>query len=414
MSLRILYVFPGLVPPPKDPAFAEMAHVSGDIAIDMLLPIWDKNSEEVEQTMGEGTYPIYKVKTLTHHLFLAGRYPLGSFRQKLAILWFYIIKGLQLAHERRFDCVMGYNWGLAGLAAVILSRVLRAKLIICLANVPENAYRFNQFGQSWHYSRTVSLKTRLAMWASGRLLLLIAGSADRLHLLYPEQLKCYPRLQRIPFNILPVFTPVSRVPYTGISDKSVLLVGAPWYLKGVDLLIRAFRQIEAEFPDWKLRLLGHFPDDHLLRDMIGDSRQIEILKARPNPEALKIIADCSVFALASRTEAAGRVFVEAMAAGKPLIGPKVGGVPQYVRDRINGLLFERENCDDLAEKLRMLMSSPDLRQRMGRAGYEIAQAQYTAEVWGHKMQEMIELTVYGRATSTAGEAFMTASSAGSV
>lgn len=414
MSLRILYVFPGLVPPPKDPAFAEMTYVAGDTTTDMLLPTWDKDPEEVQRALGQGTFPTYKLNNLTYHLFLAGRYPLGSLRQKFAILWFYMTMGLQLARENRFDCVIGYNWGVAGLAAFLLSRLTRCKLIICLAGVPENAYRFHPFGQSWHYSGKVSFKTRLAMWASERLLRLTAGSADRLHLFYPDQTKCHPRLQKIPSSVLPVFTPVSQVPYTGINDKSVLLVGAPWYVKGVDLLIRAFRTVEGEFPDWKLRLLGYFPDEHLLHEMIGDSRQIEILKARPNPEALKIIADCSVFALASRTEAAGRVFVEAMAAGKPLIGPKVGGVPQYVRDGINGLLFERENCDDLAEKLRILLGSPDLRERMGRAGYEIAQAQYTAEVWGRKMQEMIELTVRGRASTTPGEAFVTTSSAGSV
>ena len=410
MSIRILYVFPGLVPPPKNPAFAEMTYVAGGITTDMLLPTWDKDPQEAEQALGQGTYPTYKLKNLTYHQFLAGKYSLGSLRQKIAILWFYLVRGLQLARKNRYDCVMGYNWGVAGVAAYLLSRLIGSRLIICLAGVPENAYRFHPFGQSWHYAGKVTFKTRLAMWVSARLLRLTAGSADRLHLFYPDQVKCHPHLQKIPASVLPVFTPVSQVPYTGFNDKSVLLVGAPWYVKGVDLLIRAFRTIQAEFPDWKLRLLGYFPDEHLLKEMIGDSRQNEILKARPKPEALKIIADCSVFALASRTEAAGRVFVEAMAAGKPLIGPKVGGVPQYVRDGINGLLFERENCDDLAEKLRTLLSSPELRERMGRAGYEIAQTQFTAEVWGRKMQEMIELTVFG-GVSTSENTFVTASSA---
>jgi hypothetical protein len=52
---------------------------------------------------------------------------------------------------------------------------------------------------------------------------------------------------------------------------SVLLIGAPWFLKA-DLLIRAFQKIDTEFPNTRVNLLGHFPDEHLLRELIGDSR----------------------------------------------------------------------------------------------------------------------------------------------
>jgi glycosyltransferase involved in cell wall biosynthesis len=220
-------------------------------------------------------------------------------------------------------------------------------------------------------------------------------SSDRLHILYPDQLKHFPRLQKVPASLLPVFAAASRMPYTGISDNSLLLVGAPWYRKGADILIHAFRKLEADFPDWKLRMLGHFPDDHVLREMTGDSTQIEVLQALPNPETLKIIANCSVFVVASRSDSTPRVMVEAMAARKPIIGSRVGGIPEYVHDGVNGLLFENENVDDLSEKLRILMSSPELRERMGQAGYEMVPTRYAAEVWGRKMQEMIELTVNG-------------------
>jgi len=173
-------------------------------------------------------------------------------------------------------------------------------------------------------------------------------------------------------------------------------MGAPWFLKGADLLIRAFRKIESEFPDTKVQLLGHFPDEHLIREMIGDSRQIEILKARPNLQALQVLADCSIYALCSRTDAAPRVVLEAMAAGKPVIGSRVGGVPYYIREGETGLIFESENVDELAGKLRLLLNSPELRARLGQNGQRIARAQYSEAEWGRKMKELIELTVLGR------------------
>ena len=51
-----------------------------------------------------------------------------------------------------------------------------------------------------------------------------------------------------------------------------------------------------------------------------------------------MIANCSVVALASRTDAAPRVLFEAMAAGKPMVASRVGGIPYYVQDGVNELL----------------------------------------------------------------------------
>ena len=83
---------------------------------------------------------------LTYHLFLAGRYKLLSFRQKAAIFWFHVGQGLRVGREKRVDCVMGYSTGLAGVAAWVLSVLLRTKFVLRVPNVPENAYRFNAFG----------------------------------------------------------------------------------------------------------------------------------------------------------------------------------------------------------------------------------------------------------------------------
>jgi hypothetical protein len=84
-----------------------------------------------------------------------------------------------------------------------------------------------------------------------------------------------------------------------------------------------------------------------------------------------------------------------MAAGKALIGSRVGGVAYYVRDGINGLLFEREDIDGLAEKLRILLASPELRKKFGKAGREIALSEMHESVFGRRMQQMFEITANG-------------------
>src|ERR1017187_5406843 len=280
MSLKLLYVCPGLVPPPQDPSNAEMYHVGGDITVDVLLPTWEEKPDSLRGSLGENCFPTYKVnEKLTYHLFLAGRYKLLSFRQKVAILRFHVVQGLRVGREKRVDCVMGYSTGLAGVAAGVLSALSRTKFILRLPNVPENAYRFNAFGgNAYHYSARVSVKTRIARVVSDLLLRFLVLRCDRLHLMYPNQLQKYPKLQKIPACVIHSFTAMSRIPPGGGSDGSVLLMGAPWFLKGADILIRAFRKIETEFPATKIRLMGYIPDEHLLREMIGDSKQIELLK----------------------------------------------------------------------------------------------------------------------------------------
>ena len=398
MSLKLLYVCPGLVPPPQDPSNAEMYHVGGDITVDVLLPTWEEKPDSLRGSLGENCFPTYKVnEKLTYHLFLAGRYKLLSFRQKAAIFWFQVGQGLRIGREKRIDCVMGYSTGVAGVAAWVLSVLLRTKFVLRLPNVPENAYRFNAFGgNAFHYSARVDVKTRLARVVADLLLRFLVLRCDRLHLMYPNQLQKYPTLQKIPASVIHSFTAMSRIPYSGKSEGSVLLMGAPWFLKGADILIRAFRKIETEFPATKIRLMGYIPDEHLLREMIGDSKQIELLKPQAKLQTFQAMTDCSIYALCSRTDAAPRVVLEAMAAGKPVIGSRVGGVPYYIRDGETGLIFESENVDELAEKLRLLLNSPELRARLGQNGQRIARAQYNEAEWGRKVKELIELTVLGR------------------
>ena len=393
MPIRVLQVLPGLVPPPKDPTYAEVYHLPGDISGDILLPTWAKTAEQLRDKVG--SFPTYRVNNFTYHMHLA-KYQYGTLRQKLDVFRFFMRTGLRLGRQQRYDLVKCYGIGLTGLTAVVLARLLRAKLIVQLPNAPEDMYRYSKFGDAYEYSAKPDIRTRIVRTIYQVVLRVVVLSADHMQLLYPRQLRAFPRLQRVPATVLPSFVPVSRVPQSGDEDGSVLLVGAPWYLKGVDVLIRAWRMIEADFPNNKLRLLGYFPELDMLSAMIGDSRQIEILKARTHPETLQIIARCSILVLASRTEGVPRVFIEAMAAGKPIVGSRVGGVSHYIHNGVNGFVFESENADELAEQLKVLLEWPELRARMGENGRRFVRTQLYESTYARRVQEMFELTVHGR------------------
>ena len=68
----------------------------------------------------------------------------------------------------------------------------------------------------------------------------------------------------------------------------------------------------------KLKILGYFPDGDKLHELIGGAPQIEVLKARPHPEALRIISGAAILVLPSRCEGMGRVLIEGNGGRHPL------------------------------------------------------------------------------------------------
>jgi glycosyltransferase involved in cell wall biosynthesis len=222
--------------------------------------------------------------------------------------------------------------------------------------------------------------------------------ADRAHFLCPGQLSAYPLLRKVRNSVFHEFVPVSiidRAPDRDETQPFILLVGAPWYLKGVDLLIRAFRNLSPDFPQVKLKLLGHFPDRAPLDALAGGLPQIEILRAVPNPEALRLINRAAILVLPSRCEGGPRVLIEGMAAGIPLIGSDVGGIPYMVRDGENGFVFPAGDSQALEAKLRQLLADSGLRRRLGDRGYELAHNELNEQTYVDEFARMVEDAVHG-------------------
>jgi glycosyltransferase involved in cell wall biosynthesis len=397
--MRILSILPGPVPPPKDQKLDQAFYYPAPLCGDILLPNWATLPENITSVLGPGAYPEYRVGAFTYHFFLAGGYPPQSQRLKWDMFRFYLREGLRLSRKEKFDCILAYGWTLTGIAALILARLTHSKLIVTIPSIPQNAYRFNTYSEQFGTPR-LDLTTRLAKRISEWALHFVLRRANCVRLLYPDQLSAYPKLANVPAYVLYDFVSMAGIPPVSEGDGSVLLIGAPWYVKGADLLIRAFRMVEKEFPETKLRLLGHYPGQDF-KELIGDSRQIEILRARNHAETMAVLAKCSIFALASRTDAQPRVIFEAMAAGKPVIAPKVGGIPYYVQDGVTGLLFEREDVEGLARHLRTLLASPELRFQLGQAGLKIARTQYDEVTLGRRLLDMVERTVKGQGLAPA-------------
>ncbi|MEL6543443.1 MAG: glycosyltransferase family 4 protein [Myxococcota bacterium] len=147
----------------------------------------------------------------------------------------------------------------------------------------------------------------------------------------------------------------------------ILFAGFPFYLKGVDLLIDAFKRVCDAHPEWSLKILGFYPDPSELNAHIANHPRIAHHPPVDPSEMPEHIGRCGIFALPSRSEAMGRVLLEAAAAHKPRVGSRVGGIPKVISHEHDGLLFDSGDVVQLATCLDRLMSNAELRKRLGAA-----------------------------------------------
>lgn len=398
--MRILYVHSTLQPPPTDVQTDRFNLLSEGLEGDVLQPIWFQTAEEVEARFGPGSYPVYTVGKFRYHWFLSP--VLRGFRQRIATFRFYIRKGLELHRERHFDCIVAYSHMTTGLMAGVVKLLTGAKLVIEIVTSPHLVYVTHRANPG--------LGERLMKIYSDICLHLSVLMADRVHLLFPGQLDRYPLLRNVPHSVFHDFVPLgtfSKDEDRERRGKYVLLIGAPWYLKGADLLIRAFLELAPAFPEVQLKLLGYYPDLAELKALTKDSPQIEILKARPNPEALAIIKGATVMVLPSRCEGLSRALIEGMASGLPLIGSTVGGARVLIRDGENGFVVPVGDCAQLGARLRQLLEDGPLRQRMGDSGYARAHLELDEKTYVREFSRMIEATMERRKAQDSGETTVT-------
>lgn len=180
------------------------------------------------------------------------------------------------------------------------------------------------------------------------------------------------------------------------AEPIVLYVGVLIPRKGILHLINAFAEVVKDFPLIRLVLIGR-EDDHVyvqrLRDHIHGLNlhsQIRFLAEMPQQQLAQYMAQAHVCVLPSLSEGLGRVVVEAMAAGTPVIGSQVGGIPDVIQDSITGFLVPSGDETALAEKLRWILEHPEKTQEMGQQAYRVSQRMFSPELWLHGYRQVIE------------------------
>ncbi len=129
--------------------------------------------------------------------------------------------------------------------------------------------------------------------------------------------------------------------------------------KGMDTLIIAFYEVFAHKQGTHLYIVGEGPERGRLKrliDVSGTSGQVQLLGSLNRNEIAKKMCECHCFALASRGETFGVAYIEAMAAGLPVVATKCGGPENFVNDT-NGILVDIDDIGALGNALQYMQDN---------------------------------------------------------
>ena len=185
------------------------------------------------------------------------------------------------------------------------------------------------------------------------------------------------------------------------SEKTILFIGRLTEIKGVDVLLKAMREIYGA----QLLIAGEGEQRNRLERLAQSlSVNAKFLGQIDATSRDRLLSSCAAMVIPSRVLADGRtegtpvVCLEAMAAGLPVVASGVGGLAEVIVDGHNGLLFESGNHAMLAEKLKLVSSDAALRRKIARNARMTA-LDYSWPRIGARFSEIIKGTLANDSTN---------------
>jgi glycosyltransferase involved in cell wall biosynthesis len=170
--------------------------------------------------------------------------------------------------------------------------------------------------------------------------------------------------------------------YLGIPENrfTVGWIGRMTSVKRTDDILVAFKRLCESGVDATLCLVGDGPDRRELERRAHELGVVrDTLFLGYQEEVAPFYAAFDALVLPSSNEGTPVSAIEALAAGRPVVATRVGGVPDVVRDGEDGFLVDPGATDELAERLERLARDPDLRARMGERGRERVLPRYAVD-----------------------------------
>lgn len=156
---------------------------------------------------------------------------------------------------------------------------------------------------------------------------------------------------------------------------TILFVGRLEHRKGLGYLLRAFAILKEDYPQLRLLIVGDGPMRRWYANFLARKQLEDVIMAGyvPASELPRYYASCDIFCAPNTgDESFGLILLEAMAAGKPIVGTNIDGFRSVVHSGREGLLVDRKDKHQLANAIQVLINDEGLRHEMGHSGERTA------------------------------------------
>ena len=181
------------------------------------------------------------------------------------------------------------------------------------------------------------------------------------------------------------------VPDSTSAAPVVLSVGTLIPIKGHATLIRAAAALAAEFPDLRWEIIGDGPERARLQGLCAQlqiTEKVRFLGRQSRKQVAAAMQRCTLFALPSRYEGLGCVYLEAMSAGKPAIGCRGQGIAEVIQHGSNGFLVGPDNDRELALAIAMLLKDETRRRNIAVAARDTILDRFTL---AHQAESLLRI-----------------------
>ena len=187
--------------------------------------------------------------------------------------------------------------------------------------------------------------------------------------------------------------PFLSTPPRPLPDRPrALFVGVLERYKNVDGLVEIWRSVAPQVPEATLHVVGRGTLSEMVEALVdGLLSSTTWSQTLRTEEVAQALDDSTVLVLPSRSEGMGRVVVEALCRGRPVVASRVGGIPDLVQDGVNGLLFDPDDHEGFARALVRVLSDRAEAERLAAAARpSVDRWLPTAEEFATRVRELVE------------------------
>ena len=265
-----------------------------------------------------------------------------------------------------------------GWEAILISKILKIPLVGTHHTFYNHYLRHVKLDYEW--MKKISWKFTIGFY--NRCNLILSPSKSLADELVKEGLKCSIHVLQNSIDI-DLFKPLENQQNRekikksfGVKKRSICYMGRLSYEKSIDQVIRAFALINKKMPELNLMLIGDGPERKNLANLAKDfnvgSSIIFTGSLLHNGDLVRALQANDLFISASKSENMPLSVLEAMAVALPLILVKEKGLAELVKENVNGVFTKTDDPADIAAKISLLLSSPDLLAKFSQGSRQMA------------------------------------------